>query len=110
MTETMRRVPLGDIGALCPPRRPGLRGHTRLPLCICCIRYLEDLMRDTAVNLRALPEQRDLIVHVLLDQVFFGLSRDKFQEFTALLDAPTQPNPGLARLMAVQAPWSAAKA
>ena len=90
-------------------------------------------MRDAAINLRALPEQRDLIDHaaallgknrsdfmlevaceraqgVLLDQVFFGLSRDKFQEFTALLDAPTQPNPGLARLMAVKAPWSAAKA
>ena len=66
--------------------------------------------RDAAINLRALPERRDLIDHVLLDQVFFGLSRDKFQEFTALLDAPTKPNPGLARLMAVQAPWSSDKA
>ena len=90
-------------------------------------------MRDAAINLRAHPEQRDLIDQaasllgknrsdfmlevaceraqgVLLDQVFFGLSRDKFQEFTTLLDAPPEPNPGLARLMAVQAPWSAAKA
>lgn len=90
-------------------------------------------MRDAAINLRALPEQRDLIDHaaallgknrsdfmlevaceraqaVMLDQVFFGLSKDKFQEFTALLDAPAQANAGLERLMAVQAPWGAATA
>jgi uncharacterized protein (DUF1778 family) len=82
-------------------------------------------MRDAAINLRALPEQRDLIDHaaallgknrsdfmlevaceraqgVLLDQVFFGLSRDKFQEFTTLLDAPPEPNPGLARGLPVR--------
>ena len=68
-------------------------------------------MRDAAINLRALPEQRDLIDHaasllgknrsdfmleaaceraqpVVLDQVFFNLDADKFQQFTALLDAP----------------------
>lgn len=86
-------------------------------------------MRVAAINLRALPEQRDLIDQaatllgknrsdfmlevaceraraVLLDQVFFGLDGDKFREFTALLDAPAKPNTGLDRLMAVQAPWS----
>lgn len=85
-------------------------------------------MRAAAINLRALPEQRDLIDHaasllgknrsdfmleaaceraqaVLLDQVFFGLDADKFQQFTALLDVPPQPNEGLARLMTVKAPW-----
>lgn len=85
-------------------------------------------MRDAAINLRALPEQRDLIDQaagllgknrsdfmleaaceraqaVMLDQVFFNLDRAKFQQFTALLDAPPAPNPGLERLMAVQAPW-----
>ncbi len=85
-------------------------------------------MRDTAINLRALAEQRDLIDQaagllgknrsdfmleaaceraqtVVLDQVFFRLDDDKFRQFTALLDAPLEPNPGLARLMAVQAPW-----
>jgi uncharacterized protein (DUF1778 family) len=90
-------------------------------------------MRDAAINLRALPEQRDLIDHaaallgknrsdfmlevaceraqaVMLDQVFFGLSKDRFQEFTALLDAPAQANAGLERLMAVQAPWGTATA
>jgi uncharacterized protein (DUF1778 family) len=59
-------------------------------------------MRDAAINLRALPEQRDLIDHaasllgknrsdfmleaaceraqaVVLDQVFFSLDTDKFQ-------------------------------
>lgn len=86
-------------------------------------------MRDAAINLRALPEQRDLIDQaasllgknrsdfmleaaceraqaVVLDQVFFSLDADRFQQFTALLDAPPAPNPGLERLMAVTAPWS----
>lgn len=90
-------------------------------------------MRDAAINLRALPEQRDLIDHaatllgknrsdfmleaacsaaqaVILDQVFFNLNTDKFQQFTAMLDAQPSPNPGLERLMAVTAPWAAIKA
>ena len=90
-------------------------------------------MRDAAINLRALPEQRDLIDQaasllgknrsdfmleaaceraqaVVLDQVFFNLDADKFQQFTALLDAPPNLHPGLERLMAVKAPWSAGAA
>jgi uncharacterized protein (DUF1778 family) len=47
---------------------------------------------------------------VVLDQVFFSLDDSKFKQFTALLDAPPAANPGLERLMAVQAPWSGAKA
>ena len=66
-------------------------------------------MRDAAINLRAMPEQRDLIDHaasvlgknrsdfmleaacdkaqsVLLDQVFFSLDDAKFREFTAMLN------------------------
>jgi uncharacterized protein (DUF1778 family) len=89
-------------------------------------------MRDAAINLRALPEQRDLIDHaatllgknrsdfmleaacsaaqaVVLDQVFFGLDSDRFKQFTAMLDAPPSHNPGLERLMAVSAPWATAK-
>ena len=85
-------------------------------------------MRDAAINLRALPEQRDLIDQaasalgknrsdfmleaaceraqaVLLDQVFFRLEANKFEKFVALLDAPFEANPGLARLMALNAPW-----
>ena len=85
-------------------------------------------MRDAAINLRALPEQRDLIDQaasllgknrsdfmleaaceraqaVVLDQVFFRLDAERFQRFAELLDAPPAPNPGLERLMAVQAPW-----
>jgi uncharacterized protein (DUF1778 family) len=42
---------------------------------------------------------------VLLDQVFFSLNNDNFQQFTAMLDAPVQPNAGLERLMSVKAPW-----
>lgn len=85
-------------------------------------------MRDTAINLRARIEQRDLIDQaaqllgknrsdfmleaacdraqsVLLDQVFFGLDADRFRQFTRLLDAPPAANPGLERLMAVKPPW-----
>ncbi len=85
-------------------------------------------MRAAAINLRALPEQRDLIDHaatvlgknrsdfmleaaceraqsVLLDQVFFSLDTEQFQKFTAMLDAPPESNAGLERLMAVKAPW-----
>ncbi len=85
-------------------------------------------MRDAAINLRALPEQRDLIDQaasllgknrsdfmleaaceraqaVLLDQVFFALDAEKFQQFTALLDETPSSNEGLERLMAVKAPW-----
>ena len=86
-------------------------------------------MRNVAFNLRARPEQRDLIDRaakllgrsrsdfmleaacekaqsVLLDQVFFGLDAEKFRQFTKLLDAPPARNPRLERLMAVKAPWS----
>ena len=87
-------------------------------------------MRDAAINLRAMPAQRDLIDHaalvlgknrsdfmleaaceraqsVLLDQVFFRLDAEKFEQFIAMLDAPPKPNPGLQRLMAIKAPWDA---
>ena len=87
-------------------------------------------MRDAAINLRALPQQRELIDQaarllgknrsdfmleaacdkaqsVLLDQVLFRLDDQQFQQFTALLDAPVQPNPGLERLLAVRAPGEA---
>lgn len=90
-------------------------------------------MRDAAINLRALPEQRDLIDYaatllgknrsdfmleaacsaaqsVVLDQVFFSLNADKFQQFSAMLDAAPNHNPGLERLMAVKAPWGTAAA
>lgn len=90
-------------------------------------------MRDAAINLRALPEQRDLIDQaasllgknrsdfmleaacerarsVLLDQVFFGLDADRFRQFTAMLDAPPSANAGLERLMAVKPPWGSDQA
>ena len=85
-------------------------------------------MRDAAINLRARPEQRDLIDQaaellgksrsdfmleaacdkvqsVLLDQIFFRLDADKLRQFTKLLDASPANNPGLESLMAVTAPW-----
>lgn len=85
-------------------------------------------MRDAAINLRARPEQRDLIDQaaqlmgktrsdfmlevacekaktVLIDQVFFSLDEARFKAFNDLLDAPVAANPGLERLMAVKPPW-----
>ncbi|MBN9342461.1 MAG: toxin-antitoxin system protein [Comamonadaceae bacterium SCN 68-20] len=87
-------------------------------------------MRDAAINLRALPAQRELIDQaasllgknrsdfmleaaceraqaVLLDQVFFQLDTEAFRQFTTWLDAPPTPHAGLERLMAVKAPWGA---
>ena len=84
-------------------------------------------MRDATINLRALPQQLDLIDQaarllgksrsdfvleaacekarsVMLDQVFFSLDESRLKQFTAMLDAPPAPNPGLDRLMAVRAP------
>jgi uncharacterized protein (DUF1778 family) len=84
-------------------------------------------MREAAINLQALPQQLDLIDRaaqllgkshsdfvleaacekarsVVLDQVFFSLDEDRFKQFTAMLDAPPAPNPGLVRLMAMKAP------
>ena len=89
-------------------------------------------MRNAFVNLRVLPEQRDLIDHaadllgksrsdfileaaceraraIVLDQVVFSLDENRIQQFTALLDAPQTANPGLECLMAVKAPWRTAK-
>lgn len=86
-------------------------------------------MRDAAINLRAKPEQRDLIDQaasmlgknrsdfmleaacdraqsVLLDQVYFRLEERRFKDFVRLLDAPPAANAGLERLMAVKAPWT----
>jgi uncharacterized protein (DUF1778 family) len=89
---------------------------------------MEDAMRDAPINLRALPEQRDLIDYaasllgknrsdfmlevaceraqtVVLDRTFFGLDTEKFKQFAELLDAPKVTNAGLARLMDVKTPW-----
>jgi uncharacterized protein (DUF1778 family) len=86
------------------------------------------MMRAAAINLRALPQQRDLIDQaasllgknrsdfmleaaceraqaVLLDHVCFSLDAEKHQQFTQLLDAPPEQNIGLERLLAVKAPW-----
>ena len=85
-------------------------------------------MRDGVINLRALPEQRDLIDHaasllgknrsdfmleaaceraqvVILDQVFFKLDENKFDQFMTQLDAPIESNPSLQRLLSVKFTW-----
>ncbi len=90
-------------------------------------------MRDAAINLRAFPEQRDLIDHaakllsknrsdfmleaacsaaqaVVLDQIFSVRMPRSSASSTHLLDAPPSHNPGFERLMAVMAPWASDQA
>lgn len=85
-------------------------------------------MRDASINLRAHAGQRDLIDQaarllgkkrsdfmleaacekaqgVMLDQVFFSLNTQDFQQFNKLLDVPPAANPGLERLLSTKAPW-----
>jgi uncharacterized protein (DUF1778 family)/DNA-binding XRE family transcriptional regulator len=121
-----------------------IRRGARIPPCVdnryttgqnSCIRclYRQALeghpMRDAAINLRAKPEQRDLIDQaaamlgknrsdfmleaacdraqsVLIDQVCFRLDDRRFKDFIRQLDAPPAASQGLERLMAVKAPWA----
>ena len=87
-------------------------------------------MRAAAINLRALPEQRDLIDQaasllgknrsdfmlevscdrareVLLDQVMFNLDEAQFREFERILREPPAMSEGLKKLLAVRPPWEA---
>ncbi len=59
-------------------------------------------MSDANTPFPLLPEHQDLIL--------FSLNVEKFDEFTAMLDALPNENQGLARLMAVKAPWGTDKA
>ncbi len=84
--------------------------------------------RDTAINIRASRQQRDLIDQaaqalgrsrtdfmlesacreaegVLLDRAFFRLDRDAYARFTALLDSPPPPSDELRELLLTKAPW-----
>jgi uncharacterized protein (DUF1778 family) len=87
-------------------------------------------MRTAAINIRARQDERSLIDYAsqlvgktrsdfmleaacdkakqaMLDQVFFNLDSNQFQQFTQMLDAPVVGNLGLARLMSVPSPWEA---
>src|SRR5471030_1555795 len=133
MQPSCRKYSSSPVGAkVCDGRRVGVLATAirKRIMCICCA-YTQrrSFMRDASINLRALPEQRDLIDHaanllgknrsdfmleaacerakaIVLDQVFFSLDENRFREFTALLDAPQSANPGFERLMAVKAPWN----
>ena len=107
---------------------------TRQSIIHVSVEYTKVIMnRDAAINLRAMPAQRDLIdqaasllgknrsdfmlevacdkaQEVLLDHVFFRLDAGQFQQFMRRLDAPPQASPGLERLMAVKAPWRTGQA
>jgi uncharacterized protein (DUF1778 family) len=85
-------------------------------------------MRDAAINLRARPEQRDLIDQaaellgksrsdfmleaacrqaedVLLDQIYFAVDAKSFAAFRTMLDKPPAPSDRLRRTLRARAPW-----
>ena len=85
-------------------------------------------MRTAPINLRAMPNQRDLIDQaaallgktrsdfmlevactyakdVILDQTLFQLEHDKFHQFIDILEKPVVNNQGLVNLLATQSPW-----
>jgi uncharacterized protein (DUF1778 family) len=85
-------------------------------------------MRNIAINLRALSEQRDLIdraaratgknrsdfmleaacekaQNIVLERTFFALDQEAFSRFSALLDAPVEANPALDRLLSKRPLW-----
>lgn len=86
-------------------------------------------MRTAAINLRVMPNQRDLIDYaanllgktrsdfmldvvcnhaqnVILDRTLFQLDQTTFAQFTELLEKPA---PNLDKLMAVDLPWDSKK-
>lgn len=87
-----------------------------------------DSRRTAAINIRALPSQRDLIdkacrethrnmtefileaacreaEHVLCDRRFFVLEEKAFNAFESALDTPLKDNEALQRLLAARSPW-----
>ena len=42
---------------------------------------------------------------VILDQPLMQMDRKEYKAFAAMLDAPPQPRPGLARLFSLRSPW-----
>lgn len=84
--------------------------------------------RDVTINIRAKPNQRDLIDRaallqgksrsefmlesacqkaqdVILERYFIGLDELKFKQFLALLDAPPTPDRKLKTLLKTKSPW-----
>jgi uncharacterized protein (DUF1778 family) len=84
--------------------------------------------KGTTINIRAQTAQRDLIDRaatvagksrsefildsacekakaVILDQTFFGLDADQYDQFLAILDEPTNNNEALSNLLKLKAPW-----
>lgn len=87
-----------------------------------------DAYQPISINIRAKARQRDLIdqaaerqgrsrsdfmldaacreaENVLLDQAFFTVSQQTFEEFQALMDTPLPPTDKLRRLLKTKAPW-----
>ncbi|WP_018652694.1 DUF1778 domain-containing protein [Actinobacillus capsulatus] len=85
-------------------------------------------MRTAPINLRAMPDQRDLIDYaasilgktrsdfmletacqaaqnVILDRTVFQLNEQAFEQFNRLLEQSTADNPGLDKLLNTKTVW-----
>ncbi|MDH2997676.1 toxin-antitoxin system protein [Pasteurellaceae bacterium LFhippo2] len=85
-------------------------------------------MRTAPINLRAMPNQRDLIDHaaqllgktrsdfmlevacnyaqdVILDQTLFQLEQERFNRFVEILEQPATSNQGLNKLLSTKSAW-----
>lgn len=85
-------------------------------------------IKNAAINIRALPRQRNLIdraaelqnknrsdfmlevaclaaENILLDQRVFSLSMEKFEQFKKILDEPVEENIDVRDLLNSKAPW-----
>lgn len=88
----------------------------------------EQHIKNAAINIRALPMQRNLIdraaqlqhksrsdfmleaacqeaENVLLNQRLFSLNEGDYDVFKAMMDAPVQDNPAIKELLSSQSPW-----
>ena len=84
--------------------------------------------KNAAINIRALPMQRNLIdraatlqhksrsdfmleaacqeaENILLDQRLFSLNEAEYNKFKAIMDAPITDNPAVKALLANLSPW-----
>jgi len=78
------------------PEIPGANGQGR---------SIAECRESLSAAIRLILDDRREAQAVLLDQIHFTLDEEAFQRFTAMIDAPPEPNPGLACLLGSKAPW-----
>ena len=93
------------------PVRPESRPHVGAPIQIRASQRQKDLI-DSACSLLGKTRSEFMLETacreaeaVILDQPLMQMDRKEYKAFAAMLDAPPQPRPGLARLFSLRSPW-----